>query len=212
MSALAFKVPCTSLTSAQIIFVFNKSYIDYNVEDVLKLLHVEPTFQPSIEGQWHLTSFFTVLTLGQYADATATSPPIRHAQLATSYARAAHKHHELIQHYLQSLTYQNQGLQIASKSLDYNVLAVSESFDGIAVNARQELEKQASLLSGVEADLDLISQVAVHVEFCSEAVRMAIGAGDPQRVLGDYVSKQKMQTVKDTCARTHGNNRWFSFG
>ena len=153
----------------------------------------------------------TFLSLWQHADAIATTPPIRHAQLAASYARAAHKHHESIQHYVQSLTFQNQGLQIASKSLDYNILAVSESFDGVAVNARRELEKQASLLSGVDADLDLISQVAVHVEFCSEAVRMAIEAGDPQRVLGDYVSKQKMQTVKDTCAKTHGNCR-FSFG
>jgi len=210
MSAPASKGVCASLTSAQVIFVFNKSYIDYNVEDVLKLLHVEPTFQPSIEGRWHPTRSSLVLTflsLWQHADAIATTPPIRHAQLAASYARAAHKHHESIQHYVQSLTFQNQGLQIASKSLDYNILAVSESFDGVAVNARRELEKQASLLNGVDADLDLISQVAVHVEFCSEAVRMAIEAGDPQRVLGDYVSKQKMQTVKDTCAKTHGNCR-----
>jgi hypothetical protein len=33
---------------------------------------------------------------------------------------------------------------------------------------------------------------------------MAIEAGDPQRVLGDYVSKQKMQTDKESCAKTHG--------
>lgn len=62
MSAPAFKGLCASLISAQIIFVFNKGYFDYNVEDVLKLLHVEPSFQPSIEGRWHLTLFFTPLT------------------------------------------------------------------------------------------------------------------------------------------------------
>jgi len=84
------------------------------------------------------------------------------------------------------------------------VLAICETFDRIAAGARRELEKQASLLTGVDADLEFISRVAVHVEFCSEAVRMAIEAGDPQRMLGDYVSKQKMQTVKDTCVKTHG--------
>jgi autophagy-related protein 11 len=99
---------------------------------------------------------------------------------------------------------QRQGLQIASKNLDFNVLAVFETFDGLAANAQRELQKQESLLTGVDADLELISKVAVHVEFCSEAVRTAIEAGDPQRVLGDYVSKQKMQTVKDSCAKTHG--------
>ena len=99
---------------------------------------------------------------------------------------------------------QHQGLQIASKHLDFNVLAISETFNGLAANAQRELQKQESLLNGVDADLDLISKVAVHVEFCSEAVRSAIEAGDPQRVLGDYVSRQKMQTVKDSCAKAHG--------
>jgi autophagy-related protein 11 len=87
--------------------------------------------------------------------------------------------------------------------LDFKVLAISETFDGIAANTQRELEKQKSLLNGVDSDLELISKVAVHVEFFSEAVRMAIEAGDPQRVL-DYVSKQKMQTVKESCAKTHG--------
>jgi autophagy-related protein 11 len=109
-----------------------------------------------------------------------------------------------MQLYLQSLMLQHQGLQIASKNLDFNVLAIHETFDGLAVNAQRELQKQESLLNGVDADLELISKVAVHVEFCSEAVRTAIEAGDPQRVLGDYVSKQKMQTVKDSCGKTHG--------
>jgi autophagy-related protein 11 len=90
------------------------------------------------------------------------------------------------------------------------VLAISETFDGIAANSQSELQKQESLLNGVDADLDMISKVAVHVEFCSEAVRMAIEAGDPQRVLGDYVSKQKMQTVKDSCAKTHGASLSFN--
>jgi len=96
-------------------------------------------------------------------------------------------------------------LQIASKSLDFNILAITETFEGIASNSRRELEKQLLLLNGVDADLELISRLEVHLEFCSENVRLAIEAGESsQRVLGDYVSKQKMQIVKETCAKTHG--------
>jgi autophagy-related protein 11 len=139
-------------------------------------------------------------------DVTASTPPIRHTQLATSYARASHLHHEHIQLLLRSLHFQHQAIRIASTTLDFNVLAISETFEGIALNARKELEKQASLLAGLDSDLELISRVGVHMEFCSTAVQMAIEAGDPHRVLGDYVSKQKMKQVADTCMRTHGSS------
>jgi autophagy-related protein 11 len=101
---------------------------------------------------------------------------------------------------------QHSALQITSTNLDFHVLSISEMFDGIASGARSELEKQALLLNGLEADLELISRVRVHLEFCSAAVKMAIEAGDPQRVLGDYVSRQKMKNVADTCAHTHGGS------
>ena len=138
-------------------------------------------------------------------DVTASTPPIRHTQLATSYARASHLHHEHIHQLFRSLHFQRQAIQIASTTLDFNVLAISETFEGIALNAQKELEKQSTLLVGLDADLRLISRVGVHVEFCSAAVRMAIEAGDPHRVLGDYVSKQKMKQVADACERTHGS-------
>ena len=125
--------------------------------------------------------------------------------MATSYARASHIHHEHIQQLLRSLHFQHQAIQIASTTLDFNVLAISETFESIALSARKELERQSSLLAGLDSDLELISRVGVHVEFCSTAVRMAIEAGDPHRVLGDYVSKQKMKQVADACMRTHGS-------
>ena len=137
-------------------------------------------------------------------DVTASTPPIRHNQLATSYARASHLHHEHIQLLLRSLHFQHQAIRIASTTLDFNVLAISETFESIALNARKQLEKQSSLLAGLDSDLELISRVGVHVEFCSAAVRMAIEAGDSHRVLGDYVSKQKMKQVAEACVRTHG--------
>ena len=138
-------------------------------------------------------------------DVIASTPPIRHNHLATSYARASHLHHEHIQLLLRSLHFQHQAIRIASTTLDFNVLAISETFESIGLNARKQLEKQSSLLAGLDSDLELISRVGVHVEFCSAAVRMAIEAGDPHRVLGDYVSKQKMKQVADACVKTHGS-------
>jgi autophagy-related protein 11 len=95
-------------------------------------------------------------------------------------------------------------VRIASSSLDLNVLAIADVFEGIAGSARAELEKQAGLLAGLEADLEIISRVKIHVEFMSPAVRKAVEAGEKARTLGDYVSNVKMKQVADTCARTHG--------
>jgi autophagy-related protein 11 len=81
---------------------------------------------------------------------------------------------------------------------------MSDGFEGIAGNARKELDKQATLLAGLEADLDIISRVKIHVEFMSPAVRNAIEAGEKPRTLGDYVSNVKMKQVAETCARTNG--------
>lgn len=79
-----------------------------------------------------------------------------------------------------------------------------DTFEGIAVISRRELERQASLLAGVQADLDLISQVKIHVDFLSSTARKSIEAGEKFRTLGDYVSNVKMKQVAETCARTHG--------
>lgn len=100
--------------------------------------------------------------------------------------------------------YQHEAIRIASNSLDISVLAIADTFSSIAVVARKELEKQASLLAGLESDLELISRVKVHTEFVSPAVRKAIESGEKHRTLGDYVSNVKMKQVAETCARTHG--------
>jgi autophagy-related protein 11 len=36
------------------IFVFNKHYLDYEIEDVLRQLHIDPPFQPTIEGSYYI--------------------------------------------------------------------------------------------------------------------------------------------------------------
>ncbi|KAF8068787.1 putative peripheral membrane protein [Lyophyllum atratum] len=169
----------------QSIFVFNKHYLDYDLEAVLQDLLIEPPLQSPIEE-----------------DISAT-PPIRPSQLAASYLRTAHVHHEHINHMVLSLHYQHEAIRIASANLDLNVLAIVDTFEGIAAGSRRELDKQAVLLSGLEADLDLISRVRIHSEFLSPTVRKSIEAGEKSRTLGDYVSNVKMKQVAETCARTH---------
>lgn len=169
----------------QSIFVFNKYYLDFDLDEVLQELRVEPPLQLPIE------------------DMIVATPPIRPSHLATSYLRAAHVHRDHVSHVLTSLYSQHSAVRIASSSLELNVLAIADAFDGIAGSARAELEKQAGLLAGLEADLDIISRVKIHVEFMSPAVRKAVDAGEKARTLGDYVSNVKMKQVADTCARTH---------
>jgi autophagy-related protein 11 len=66
--------------------------------------------------------------------------------------------------------------------------------------------RQAALLAGLDADLELIGRVRIHPEFMSAAVRRAMEQGERGRTLGDYVSNVKMRQVADTCARTHGQS------
>ena len=89
-------------------------------------------------------------------------------------------------------------------SLDKTVLSILDIFQTMSVTSRTELDKQALLLEGLDADLEIIGRVNVHLEFLSAGVRKAIEGGDRPRTLGDYVSYQKMKQVADTCAKTHG--------
>ncbi|KAJ7136702.1 putative peripheral membrane protein [Mycena epipterygia] len=173
----------------QSIFVFNKFYLDLNLDDVLRELRVEAPLQPPIE------------------DSITATPPFRPSQLAASYLRTALIHKEHIAHILASLHCQHEALRIASTSLDLHVLAIVDTFESVASGSRRELEKQAALLAGLESDLDIISRVRIHTEFVSPAVRKAIESGDKPRTLGDYVSNVKMKQVADTCSRTHDDLR-----
>lgn len=132
------------------------------------------------------------------------TPPIRPSQIGTSYLRTARLHHEQISSTLISLRYQHEAIRIATSSLDLHVLAVFDTFDSLVTNLKRELEKQATLLEGLNADLELIKRVRIHVDFMSVSVRRAIEAGERPRTLGDYVSNEKMRTVAAGCARTHG--------
>lgn len=126
-------------------------------------------------------------------------------QIANLYLRTARIHSDELDRILRSLRYQNEALRIASSALDLHVLAIADAFDGITSGAQHELDKQASLLAGVEADLEIASRVAIHTEFLSESYKQAMETGQKARTLGDYVSQPKMRQVADTCRRTHGS-------
>lgn len=130
----------------------------------------------------------------------ATSKP---SQVATAYLRTAHSHATEVERTVTSLRYQLDALKIASNTLDLHVLAISDAFEGISSSAQPELNKQATLLGGIDADLDIIGHVKVHREFLSANVRQAIDAGEKPRTLGHYVNRDKMVEVAQSCRRVH---------
>nr|VWO96584.1 Autophagy-related protein 11 [Ganoderma boninense] len=117
--------------------------------------------------------------------------------------QAALAHVEHVNLTLTSLHYQQRALRISSSALDHHVLATSDGFETLAAIAERELEKQAKLLSGLDADLEIASRVKVHKEFLSASMRSAMEAGGKARTLGDYVSRVKMQQVASSCLKTH---------
>lgn len=167
---------------------------------------MDPPLEPPIEGR--ISSFVTQIPLSSIqpdaTDPVDATPPIRLSQLGASYLRAALTHQQTLNQLVPTLHYQYAALRIALSHLDHNILTISGTFDAIAMNAQRELDKQSTLLAGVDADLDMINRVSVHRDFVSLSVRRAMDAGERGRTLGDYVSKEKMRQVADACSRSHG--------
>lgn len=107
---------------------------------------------------------------------------------------------------LNSLRYQHKALRVASTGLDLNVLAFMNTFGGISQSMRRELEKQETLLAGLDADMEIVSRVKIHAEFMSPAAGEAV-EGERMWTLGDYASDVKVKEVVETCAMTHRNLR-----
>ncbi|KAI0087342.1 hypothetical protein BDY19DRAFT_246729 [Irpex rosettiformis] len=97
----------------QTIYVFNKAYLDLDIDLVLRKLRVEAPLQPPVEEN------------------IAATPPFRPTHLASSYLRTANIHQEEVNRTLQSLRYQYEAIRIASSSLDLHVLAIQEAFEAI---------------------------------------------------------------------------------
>ena len=201
MTVHSFKLAL--LTGSQKIFVFDKYYLDYDLEHILQKLRFQPSLQPHIEGICISLSQIGVQLISN-SDPMSSTPPFRPSQVASAFLRAAHAHQDVIAQVVSSITFQHEALQIASHTLDLNVLSLEDTYETFALGGRRELENQAVLLSSLDLDLDMISRVAIHLDFISENMRKAIEAGDKPRTLGDYVSKDKMRQVAATCTKLHG--------
>ncbi|KAI0642725.1 hypothetical protein C8Q79DRAFT_916874 [Trametes meyenii] len=173
----------------QTIYVFNKAYLSLDIDQVLNDLHYDAQLQPPVE------------------DAISSTPPFRISQLASSYLQTASMHLGQINHLLTCLHYQQSALRISSGALDLHILATSEGFEGLSAVAQRELDRQAKLLAGLNADLTVVGRVNVHKEFLSASVRRVMEAAGRERTLGDYVSKEKMNQVAVSCISTHEDLR-----
>ncbi|EIW78562.1 hypothetical protein CONPUDRAFT_138782 [Coniophora puteana RWD-64-598 SS2] len=169
----------------QTIYVFNKYYLDIDLDHVLQSLRVAPPLQLPIEEN------------------IAATPPFRPATLASTYLATAQTHTDGTAHILSALHRQHAALRLAAATLERHVLALADVFDALAGPVREELARQARLLAGVTGDLELVKRVRVHAEFMSVTTRKAIEDGGEVRTLGHYVSEQKMQQVAAGCRRTH---------
>ncbi|KLO14405.1 hypothetical protein SCHPADRAFT_914912 [Schizopora paradoxa] len=167
------------------IFVFNKFYLDNDLQQVLADLHIEPLLQPPTE------------------DTISSTPPFRASQLAAAYQHTALAHLETVTRTASSILRQHEALGVASRSLDLNVLSMSDAFDGFEHGARAELEKQSMLLGSLSTDLQLVKGVRIHPEFMSPTFRRAVETGGKERTLGDYVSDVKIRQVADGCSKIH---------
>jgi autophagy-related protein 11 len=192
-------------TSTQTIYVFNKNYLELDLDEVLSLLRAPPPLQPPVDGQ----PLWTVAHPRAHTEpeTAVSTPPARPSQLATAYLRAAHQHLASAKHLLACLRRQHSALRLSASALDLRALQLADAADELAQAARRELARQAGLLAGLDADLALVARVRVHPEFLSPAARRALAQGAPPRTLGDYVSAAKMRTVADTCARAHADTQ-----
>ncbi|KAJ6478423.1 cytochrome P450, partial [Mycena sanguinolenta] len=168
-------------TQTPSIYVFNKYYLDLPVDDVPRELRVDAVLhvQPPIE-------VFNACSM-PFQNGIAATRPFDPRNLARRTCGPL-SHKEFISHILTTMHSQHAALRIASTRLDMHVFAVVDTFESVVTSSRRELEKQASLLAGLEADPDIIGRVRIHTEFVSPAVRKAIESGEKPRTLGDYVS------------------------
>lgn len=83
---------------------------------------------------------------------------------------------------------------------------MSNTYDVVITTAQRELERQATLLSGVQTDLGMIERVPVHRDFVSPAVRRVMDQGGEGRTLGAYVDAKRMLDVAGRCTAVHGKS------
>lgn len=190
----------------QTIYVFNKRYLDIELEQVQDELRTTATLQPPLEGVYSMFASRNVDLYPLSPETLVSTPPIRISQLTSSYTQTAQAHYENIHQTLTSMHYQHSALRISSSALDLHVLAISDVFDSLSATAQRELKMQADLLAGIDVDLSIASRVTVHKEFMNANARKALEQHGVGRTLAEYINNAKMKEVVDRSAATHGQS------
>jgi autophagy-related protein 11 len=191
-----------ALTATQTIYVFNQSYMEGDINEVMKLLRMQSPLQPPLEGTPPFLSNNDPPNLLKVSISTTSS--CEPSELAASYYSATQTHQQSISRTLDSLQHQQSALRIASAALDLHLLDVTNIFNSVAAGTRQELDKQASLIACVDADIEMISRIPIHPDFMSPATQKNMDASGPALTLGYYVPSGRIRRVIAACRRTHG--------
>ncbi|GAA5904051.1 hypothetical protein JCM8208_003427, partial [Rhodotorula glutinis] len=157
-----------------------------------------------------------------------TEPPLNPEDPLTSHLSLSHHNLATLRALISSIQLQHASLALALSNLHRVNTGTASSFALFLEGAQPTLERYEALLGGWEAAMDAVGKVGVvagllmrgtgaagasvtsagqgHVRDGSSgsavAVRGGAGGGeDKQRVLGDYVSRDKMLAVRDGCAK-----------
>ena len=99
---------------------------------------------------------------------------------------------------------QHAALNIAITNLASHVVSVSLAFSNFEPFSSRELARQQQLLEGHDTDMDVISKVKISSKFLKINVKKAlVPAVAKDRYLGEYVSRQKMAVVAESCQLLH---------
>lgn len=116
---------------------------------------------------------------------------------------------------LQSIALQRASLQVAIANLVQVIRNTNTQINHFTDHAHPSLESWTRLLDGMEPALEAINLVPVipglnsrsagHARGVSAASAMSTGR-DKDKVLGEYVRREKMVVVRDECAKVLGKS------
>lgn len=184
----------------QTIFVFNRDYLDLDIEEVMGTLGIR-------EGDGLIPS-------DSLQEDSISS--LHTSQILQDQSQRAQRHQSYISALFQQIHSQHEALAIASSNLDMHIFTLNEAWIALKESIGSGLDTQAKLLEGIDYDLDAISQLAVHPSFLAVAAtkpgappttpskeKEADTGGPKSKMLGEYVSRAKMKVVVDSCRKIH---------
>ncbi|TNY19397.1 hypothetical protein DMC30DRAFT_400574 [Rhodotorula diobovata] len=183
------------------IYVFDREHLDANPEEVANALAITE-------------------------DQVLTEPPLNPEDPLTSHLSLSHHNLATLRALISSIQLQHASLALALSNLHRVNTGTSSSLALFLEGAQPTLERYEALLGGWEAAMDAVGRVGVvagllmrggaggsgsvtsagqghgHARDASAGSAVALRGGeDKQRVLGDYVSRDKMLAVRDGCAK-----------